>query len=127
MTIEEKVYALLSAMPTVTALCPASRIKVPGNWQGLVRPYVVHHPVTVEPIRTHDGLESLRIWEYYQISVIAETYSSGTALAVAIRDGLDGIHDGCHFQWRPGGWYVGRDDDMNIEHFALNFRVAEAL
>jgi hypothetical protein len=128
MVIEEKIYEILSAESSVTDLCPASRIKVPGDWQGLDRPYVVHFPVSIEPTRDHSGLKALRVWDFYQVSIVSDTYATGSAVAVAVRDAMDGIHaDGVDIQFRPGPWYIGRDDETNTENFALTFRIAEAL
>ena len=130
MTIEQQVYTILAAIPAVTSLVPASRIKVPGNSQSMARPYVVHHPVSPEPIALmNNTMAAMRIWEYYQISVYADSYSSGNGIACAIRDALtSGVQTGdVVFMWQPGSWYIGRDDLMNVEHFAVDFRVAEAL
>lgn len=130
MTITEKVQAVLIAAAGVTGLVPAARIKVPGTWQNLTRPYIVHRPVAEgSPTHTHDGgLESLRLWEFYQVSIFAATYDSGNAVAQAVRTALDGLHSGgVHVFYRGGPWYVGRDDETDTEHFALDFRIFEAL
>lgn len=128
-SIVEQMYTIMSGIGAITALVPASRIKPPGNWQNLTRPYIEHFPVSIDPTVIHGGLAALRIWDFYQISVYADSYSSGDAVARAIRDSLTvGVQSGevtVLFQNSP--WYIGRDDEMNVEHFALNFRVAEAL
>lgn len=128
-SIEQQVYTILAAKPAVTSLVPASRIKVPGNWQNLARPYIVHSPVSASPINLSDGLAALRIWDYYQINIFSDTYSNGNEIARAVRDAVtSGPQTGdVVFMWEKGPWYVGRDDLMNVEHFAVDFRVAEAL
>lgn len=130
MTISEKVQALLIGDETITALVPAPRIKPPGNWQNLARPYIIHRPVA-EGMPTHTtpgGLQSLRLWEFYQVSIFAATFDSGNVVAEAVRTALDGVHSGgVHVFYRGGSWYVGRDEDADIEHFALDFRIFEAL
>ena len=129
-SIEQQVYTILAATAAVTSLVPASRIKTPGNWQNMARPYVVHNPVSPEPIPLmNNTMAAMRIWEYYQISVYADSYSSGNEIARAIRDALtSGVQMGdVVFMLQPGSWYIGRDDLINVEHFAVDFRVAEAL
>ena len=62
MTIEEQVQATLAADAGVTALVPASRIRVPGNWQALTRPCIVHQPVSSDPYYMHEGRAALTNW-----------------------------------------------------------------
>lgn len=129
MTIEEKIYAVLSADATVTALVPATRIKPPGNWQNLARPYIVQFPVSEGPIRTHtEGLQDLRIWDFYQLDIFGDTYSSAKAVAEALRTALDGNQNGVDFQYR-GQRYTGRETDegIGVEHMIVEFFIAEAL
>lgn len=129
MTIEEKIYALLSGNGAVTALVPSSRIKPPGFWQNMARPYIVHRPVAAEPIRCHsEGLINHRFWDPYQVSVISDDYASGRPVINAVRDALDGVHaGGVQIQLKPSPWYVGRDSETNTELFALDFFISEAL
>lgn len=125
MTVEEKVYAILSAAPVII---PANRIKPPGNWQNLARPYIQHFPVSIHPTYTHERLENLKDWEFYQVDVFSDDYASGNAVAVAVRDRLGNYRqDGLVIFLEPGPWYVGRDPDVNYEHFAPHFRIAETL
>lgn len=98
MTIEEKVYALLAAAAGVTALVPAARIRPPGNWQNLALPYVVHFPLAPDPTETHEGRQPLTGWTY-QVSCFADLYSHARAVGIAVRDALEGYHDGVHFRW----------------------------
>lgn len=127
MTIEQHTQSTLTANAALVALVPASRIKVPGEWQNLDAPYVIHFPVSIEPTRTHEGLEPMRFWDYYQVSVFAPTYSAGRAVCDAVIAALDGWHGGVHYASRSGTFWAGRDPDVELEHFVLNFRVAEAL
>lgn len=137
MTATEKIYEILAAAAAVTALVPASRIKVPGNWQNLTRPYIVHFPVSVDPTYTHAGLAAGRGW-LHQVSIFADSYSSGEAIAVQVRNTLSGVHgdspltEGMTIFWEPGSWYVGREitadsSGPEIYHFALEFRLFEGL
>jgi len=127
MTVETAIYNILRADAGVIALCPGSRIKVPGAWQNLARPYIVHQPVTIQPTRTHTGLESLNIWDYYQVSVFADTYSAGRVLVDAVIAALDGWHNGIHCALQGGSFYVGGAPDFELEQFVVNFQVAESL
>lgn len=128
MTITEKLFSILSGSATLTALVPAARIKPPGAWQNLVRPYIVQVPIAIEPTNTNEGLKALRVWTY-QISVFADTFSNGEAVAVAVKELLGNYRqDGVISYWRAGVWYLGLDPDVgNIHHFAPQFLVAETL
>lgn len=134
MTIEEQIEAILSAAAGVTSLRPAPRIKVPGDWQNLPKPYIVHFPVSMTPTRCHDGLKALQVWDFYQVSIFADLYSAGTALTRAVKAALDGKHqigspvsDGIDVQLLPSPWYMGMDPETKTHQFVLNFRIAEAL
>lgn len=127
MTVETAIYNILRGNSTVTALCPQARIKVPGNWQNLARPYIIHFPVTIDPIRTHDGKAGLNMWDYYQVSVVADTYMQGRTLVDAVIAALDGQHPGLDIQLKGGTFYAGRNSDFDGEHFTVNFQVAECL
>lgn len=127
MTIEQHVYNTLRANAAVTALCPASRIKVPGNWQNLQTPYIVHFPVSLRPTQTHEGLASLRIWDYYQVGIYAATYSEGRALLEAVLSALDGWRGGVRYMAIGTTVWVTQDADVDVHHFVLNFQVAESL
>lgn len=127
MSIENRVQAILIADGNVTALCPASRIRVPGDWQNLTRPYVVHFPVSTEPQRNHSGLEDLCIWDPYQISVFGDSYSTARALADVIRTALDGTHaTGVTAHWQR--MFRSPDDpNLAIEHIVSEYRISESL
>lgn len=126
MTVEEKAQAVLAAAGTVTALVPASRIRVPGDWQDLTAPYIIHYPVSVSDIstRTHEGPIVLEIYEFYQVSVYAATFKGARAIERAVRAALNGNHAGFDFRLIGGPVYIGRDDRLNLEHVAANFRAS---
>lgn len=131
MTVEEKVQEILSAAAAVTALCPAARIRVPGAWQDMDRPYIIHFPVSVAPMRTHaEGLAALRIYDFYQVSCVADTYGAARTLAEAVIAALDGNHAGTGspvgsaLEAQFIGEAVVKDPDTETEQIALNFRIA---
>jgi hypothetical protein len=129
MTIEEKMLAIWAADAAATALVPAARFKVPGNWQDIARPYIIQYPVAEAASETHQSSEfsgSLRIWEFYQLSVIADSYSTAKAVAEKVRTVFNGNHAGVQIVYR-GQRFVGRDDETLTEHIAIDFRVAESL
>ena len=124
-TVETEVYDVLRNAAAVTTLCPASRIKPPGNWQNLTRPYIVHFPVALRQARTHDGLKG-RLWDSYQASVFADDYASGRNLAGALITALDGISaGGANFQFQSLRPF--QDPEVNVTHFVLEFLCAENL
>lgn len=125
MTIEEKVQAILGAAAAVTAIVPAARIKVPGSWQNLATPYVIHFPVSARPGRTHNGLNALRQWDFYQVSCFGSTYSSARALAAVVVAALDGVHDDVHLFWK--NQRTVSQPELEIEQVILDFEIAEAL
>lgn len=85
MTIEEKVYAVLSAASGVTALATAGRIKPHGaDLQSLARPYIVHSPFDIEATQLQEGIADLQTCNY-QISAVADSYPEARALATAIQ------------------------------------------
>ncbi len=128
MAVEKKILTILSAAAAVTALCPAVRIKVPGDWQNLARPYIVHFPVSVQPQHDHTGLEALAIWDPYQVSVFADTYSGAVDLAEQVRIALDGTDAATEVTAFWSNQFVGPNDpDLTIQHIVMEFRIAESL
>ena len=124
-TVETEVYDVLRNAAAVTALCPAARIKPPGNWQNLTRSYIVHFPVALRQARTHDGLKG-RLWDSYQVSVFADDYTSGRNLADAVVAALDGVSaGGANFQFQS--LRVFQDPEVNVIHFVLEFLCGETL
>lgn len=127
MTIEQAIFNILGAAAGVTATVPASRIKVPGAWQNLARPYIVHQVSSLNPARTHTGLVSLRQWDY-QINVISATYSEGRELIEAVITAMDGWHVGIHCSLSIGPIYIGGvRDGLEAEEFSVTFSIAESL
>ena len=125
-TVETEVYDILRATNGVTSRCPATRIKTPGPNQNLALPYIVHFPVAERPTRTHGGLAALRIWDSYQVSVFSSDYATGRALADAVRLAMDGVTStGVHIQFR--GMLHLYEDETQVNHFVLDFFIAEAL
>ncbi len=131
MIIEEELYSLWSSDPTVTAVCPVERIKPPGVWQELVRPYIVHFGAAVEPLHDNTNFLALRIWDY-QISIFTDSYSSGRALEQIMIAATDGHHvatssadEGFQCTWTSHG-YV-KESDTGVHHFTLGFTISEGL
>ena len=136
MTVTEAVQAVLVADAPVLALCPAVRIRVPGRWEGLARPYIIHFPVALENIRTHsEGLAAMRIWDSYQVSIFADAMSEAETLAYAVRTALDGVTAAgvsifwtgwlYNFEWEEGA--PESQSAGGTHHIALDFQIAEAL
>lgn len=121
MTATQKVYALLSASAGVTALVPATRIKPPGDWQNLAKPYVVHFPVATEPTRTYVGPVPMRFVRH-QVSIFAADEGSAETIAAAVITELDG-----HFDTDVGlialmdSYSLGFDTDLKVAHVAVDF------
>lgn len=124
MTIEEKTFAVLSAASGVTALCPAARIKPPGDNQNLARPYIVHQPIATEPTRISGACAALTRW-VYQVSVFADSYSAARVLAKAASDALDGTQGEATYFLRDQDYQF--ESDVRVHHIALGFEVFEAL
>lgn len=125
MTVEEKVQSILAAHSAVTTLCPASRITVPGAWQNIQRPYIVHFPVSQSVTHTHtDGLIAMRVWDYYQVSCIAASYSGARTLANAVVTALDGHHDDLTALFQSE--FSFSEPDTDSQQIAINFRIAFA-
>jgi hypothetical protein len=98
MALEESVYSLLAAATGVTAICPAARIKPPGDWQALARPYIVHRPIVLDPTYTHDS-PTVSLLEHapsYQINIVTDDYPTGRRLAIAVRAAISGTNNGSH-------------------------------
>ena len=128
MTIEEKVYAVLAAAAGVTVLATAGRIKPPGDWQSLARPYIVHFPVTAESIQMHGtpGLATLKMWRY-QISCFADTYSGARSLAVAVRLAIgDYKADGIVTHWLSD-YDIPFESDIRVIQIVSEFEIADML
>lgn len=125
MTVEEEVYSLLGANVGVTALVPAVKIKVPGDWQNLPRPYIVHFPVAPDPTYTMEGRAALTCWNSYQVSCFADSYSGARAVSQAVVQALSGEHNGVTFFWRNQRPFF--EEDVRVHQIMLEFEVYEAL
>lgn len=129
MVVEQKVQEVLVGSADVTALVPAAKIKLPGDWQSLGRPYIVHFPVASEGTYTHnEGLMELRAWPSYQVSCFGNTYSEVKAVAVAVREALGDYKgaDGTVMFWR-GERFIGYEADVKVHHIAVELEIWEAL
>lgn len=129
MTIEEKLAAIWAADSSAIALVPQARFKPPGNYQNIARPYVIMYPVGETSTHVHNSagaIQKLRIWEVFQLSVIADSYITGKAVAEKIRSVFAGNITGTQFFYKGQRW-VGRDERVNAEHIAVDLRIAEVL
>jgi len=130
MTSSEAVQEILTSDPHLLDIVPADRIRVPGPWQGMTPPYIIHVPVAVAPVRTHGGLDTGLRWTY-QISVYASNVSQGETIALAVIAALEGVHsvwsppESVHITWTGGHWYGGRAEEYEIEYFLLEFEVTQ--
>jgi len=136
LTVSEAIQYVLTHGATLIPLVPAVRIRVPGAWEGMARPYVQHQPVAPYPMQTHSGRVALVVWDSYQVDVYSDDYPTGEVAANAVIADLEGTHavgaasppnDWVEAYWLPGSFYLGHEDDTNLEHFALEFRVAKPL
>lgn len=126
MTIEEAVNSLLGANAGVTALVTSDKIKNPGPWENLARPYIIHQPITVTPNYTMDGLVALKCWDSYQIDCYADSYSAVRTLALAVVVALSGLHNGITFFWRDQR-IPAFESDVRVFMLSLDFEIYEAL
>lgn len=123
------VQSRLSTNATITALVPAARIRAYEATQELTRPYIVHKPISGTATQTSGSFNKLRQWDYYQISVLAETVASLEAVKNAIRAQLGhDINDGVHMRLRSefdAGSDV-LDNNVRLFQWVFNFYVAES-
>ena len=124
MTVIEKVQTILEGSATVTALVPATRIRPSGNWQNVAAPYVIHFPVAARSEHMISGLAALRHYDYYQVSIFATTISAAKTIYDAVISALDGYQGKFQIRLTGGSVYVGRDDDLNLEHLVANFAIS---
>lgn len=130
MTVREKIYSILKGSPTVTAIVPAASIKTGGDLQKLLPPYIVHFPVSLETIITHEGVMNLRIWHNYQVSCFGRDEDEADDVAQAVISVIG------NYRGNPGNaitiFYqdykrMEFDADVKSAHVALDFKVAESL
>ncbi len=125
--IEERVQTILSADAGVLALVPVERIKVPGEWQKLALPYIIHEAGVPIPEYMHSGRQALTPW-IYQVSCFAESYTAARRIAVAVRDALEGTKQNITCFWRDQRRI--QKEAMTtppIHEIAMDFDVHEAL
>jgi len=128
MAIEATVYSVLSGAAGLTALVPANRIKPPGDYQALARPYIVYRPITLRPMHTHDApaVELLLQYPNFQVSIIADNYPSARAVATAVKAAIqgddNGNHDGVQFFLR-NETPLDYDTDRKIIEIAQDYEV----
>jgi hypothetical protein len=132
MNIDEKTYELLSAagaLPSygspVTQLVPATRIKPPGDWQTLTRPYVVHFSILTDPTETHDNGRSPFTGWTVQVSVFALGYREAMAVVTAVKAILEASAN-------PKYFWVGQspmpyEHDVKVQQIVLEFAAWEVL
>ena len=128
MSIETTTYGILAAAAAVTALTTAARIKPPGAWQDLDRPYIIYRPVTFDPTYCHNA-ETVALLDHYpnlQINIVADTYASARAVSdavkTAIRSTTNGNHSGTQYFLR-NEIVLDFDTDRGIQEIALDFEV----
>lgn len=127
MTVAEKVYSVLSGDAGVVALVPASRIKVPGDWQDLAAPYIIHFPVAAVPTHTLSERAALTNWPFYQVSIFAASYSAADAIATAVKAAMGHTNSaGVEFSW-TGQTTLPFEEDVRIQQIVLNFNIWEGL
>jgi hypothetical protein len=131
-TASEAIYALLAAsLPAYGAppveVVAVENIKPPGAWQNLALPYVIHFPVSEDPMHAHGSLVAGRSW-LYQVSVFASSLGSCETVANAVRAILGHVHTsaGVRIHYADSR-YLGREDETGVHHWAMTFRVTEAL
>ncbi len=127
MNVTEKVYAVLAASAGVTALVPASRIKPPGDWQGLTIPYIVHFPVVVTTDQTHNsGLINLKNW-LYQVSCFGANYKEAKQVSAAVVTALGSYRAGGMTSHYSGERTMPYEGDYRIQQIVLEFDIWESL
>lgn len=128
MSIESTTYGILSAAAAVTALTTTARIKPPGDWQDLARPYIIYKPVTFDPTYCHNAETAALIDHYpnFQINVVADTYASARAVSDAVKSAIrsttNGNHSGTQYFLR-NEIVLDFDTDRKIQEIALDFEV----
>ncbi len=130
MPVEETLYELLSTDVPLLALSPtiAQRIKPPGNWQFMPRPYIIYRPITFDPTYCHNHETAALIDHYpnFQISVVADDYSMASAVANAVNKAIRGTTNGTHSGWQfflRARIAVDFDTDRKIQEIAMDYQV----
>jgi hypothetical protein len=133
MTVIESVQSILTSDASLDAIFPEGQIFAPGARQAVSRPYMVHFPVTIAPSNVHRGTPPNVIWGY-QVSIFAETLEAGEEAALLVIAAMHGQHslgspisDRLSIQFTGGGFYAGREDEEDIEHFVVEFAIQKSL
>lgn len=134
MTVEEKVYAVLSANAGVTALVPSYKIKpATSNIQNLAPPYITHQAVSMSTRYMHSGLADLRDFNFYQVNCIAGGDDAGTALSkakavvVAVIAALANYVDADATFFLQDQQTLPTEEDVRVQGVALMFQITGAL
>lgn len=130
MTVEEKVQVILLADSTLTAVVSGARIKTPGDWQGLERPYIIHQPHAGRVTHTYgEGLQPLRQWDFYGVEIYAATHGQARAIGELVIAAMDGYQDADVQRIAlanppvPGLY----DTDRKVARLSLDFEIAGEL
>lgn len=125
-TVFETIYSIWTADATATALVPASRFKVPGNWQNLDRPYVIQWPIYELPTIVHKdiALQTLRR-RRIQMSVFADSFSSAEPVVDKLRSVFTGCKSAIQFKFAGSHWN-DEDEVTGVQHYVVEFDVAYA-
>lgn len=125
-TVFEAIYSIWTADLTAIALVPASRFKVPGNWENLDRPYVIQWPVSEMPTHVHKdvALQALRR-RRIQMSVFADSFSTAEPVIDKLRSVFSGCKSAIQFKFVSSHW---NDEDLvtGVQHYVVEFDVAYA-
>jgi hypothetical protein len=120
-TVEEQAYSLLAAAAGATGV-PVDRIKPPGDWQGLPRPYIVQQAgIDSPPDYMHDGIVPLKAW-FIQVDCVADDYKQARAVSDQVKAALSGQHSGTTF------FFLGQpitpwEPDVRVARVILHFQV----
>ncbi len=128
MSIETTIYSVLSGDATVVALTTAARIKPPGDWQNLARPYITYRPITFDPTHVHNHESTALINHYpnFQINIVADTYASAREVADAVKTAIRGTANGLQGTWQfflRNELPLDYDTDMKIMEIAQDYEV----
>jgi hypothetical protein len=130
MTVRQKIYSILSTNSIVTNLVAANKIKTGGDLQGLKPPYIIHFPVALEVVLTHEGLQNLKLWRNYQVSCFGGTEDEAEWVAqavIAVLGNYRGNSGNAISTFLHQYTRMGFDPDARIAHIVLDFQIAESL
>lgn len=130
MTVTEDIQAALVADVTLSALVSSApavaddpRIFLPGDLQDILRPYIVHFPVSVLPMLLYAGIAN-ELQYGYQVSIFSDTFASGEAVLTAAANVLKyKLSTTINVFWQPGSIYLGYESETGVHHFVLDLTV----